>query len=127
MTSSTKRSSLPPPQPQRGEIWLISLDPTIGAEIRKTRPAVVINADALGVLPVKLVVPLTGWKPAYAGRIWLVQVDAAHGTGLTKTSAADVLQMRSVALERFVRRLGRISAALTEELAAAIAAVVEYQ
>jgi mRNA-degrading endonuclease toxin of MazEF toxin-antitoxin module len=32
---------------KRGEIWLINLDPTIGAEIRKTRPAVIVNDDAL--------------------------------------------------------------------------------
>jgi len=31
---------------RRGQVWLINLDPTIGAEIRKTRPAVVVNDDA---------------------------------------------------------------------------------
>ncbi|MBI2351251.1 MAG: type II toxin-antitoxin system PemK/MazF family toxin [Deltaproteobacteria bacterium] len=30
---------------QRGEIWLINLDPTIGSEIRKTRPAVIVKAN----------------------------------------------------------------------------------
>jgi len=35
---------------KRGEIWLINLDPTIGAEIKKTRPAVVISSDGLGRL-----------------------------------------------------------------------------
>lgn len=33
---------------RRGEIWLINLDPTIGSEIRKTRPAVIVNDDAVG-------------------------------------------------------------------------------
>ena len=36
---------------QRGEIWLINLDPTIGAEIKKTRPAVIVSDDAIGILP----------------------------------------------------------------------------
>jgi mRNA interferase MazF len=44
---------------RRGEIWLINLDPTIGAEIRKTRPAVIVNDDAVGILPLKIVVPVT--------------------------------------------------------------------
>ncbi|MBS1249080.1 MAG: hypothetical protein MAG431_00653 [Chloroflexi bacterium] len=42
---------------QRNDIWLVSLDLTIGAEIRKTRPVVVVSADALGLLPIKLVAP----------------------------------------------------------------------
>ena len=33
---------------KQGEIWLIDLDPTVGAEINKTRPAVIINDDQLG-------------------------------------------------------------------------------
>ncbi|PKL48647.1 MAG: hypothetical protein CVV37_07920 [Nitrospira bacterium HGW-Nitrospira-1] len=35
----------------RGEVWLINLDPAIGSEIKKTRPAVVVNDDAIGILP----------------------------------------------------------------------------
>lgn len=126
-------TSLPTPsrpttiRPRRSDIWLISLDPTIGAELQKTRPAVVISADAVGVLPVKLVVPLTGWNASYRGKIWLVEIEPTRGTGLDKVSAADVLQMRSIALERFVIRQGRMPASLMDEIAAAIAAVVEYQ
>jgi mRNA interferase MazF len=37
---------------RRSEIWTVNLDPTLGAEIRKTRPVVVINTDAIGVLPI---------------------------------------------------------------------------
>ncbi|PKN24950.1 MAG: hypothetical protein CVU64_20990 [Deltaproteobacteria bacterium HGW-Deltaproteobacteria-21] len=33
---------------RRSEIWLINLDPTVGAEIRKTRPAVIVNDNAVG-------------------------------------------------------------------------------
>ena len=51
--------------PKRGEIWRVNLDPTIGAEIKKIRPVIVISSDAVGKLPLKLVVPITEWK---AGR-----------------------------------------------------------
>ena len=38
---------------KRGEVWLINLDPTVGAEIKKTRPATIINDEALGILQLK--------------------------------------------------------------------------
>lgn len=36
------------------EVWLINLDPSIGAEIRKTRPTVIVNDDAIGALPLRV-------------------------------------------------------------------------
>ena len=50
----------------QGEIWLIDLEPTIGAEINKTRPALIINDNGLGKLPLKVIVPITGWKEQYS-------------------------------------------------------------
>ena len=44
---------------RRGDVWLINLDPTVGAEIKKTRPAVIVNDDAVGILPLKVIVPIT--------------------------------------------------------------------
>ena len=58
---------------RRGKIWLINLDPTIGAEIRKSRPAVIVNDDAIGILPLKVIVPITEWKEQYAAAPWLVR------------------------------------------------------
>jgi len=51
---------------QRGEIWLINLSPTLGAEMQKTRPAVLVNDDEIGILPLKVIVPITDWKDRYA-------------------------------------------------------------
>ncbi|MEM8525374.1 MAG: type II toxin-antitoxin system PemK/MazF family toxin [Bacteroidota bacterium] len=44
---------------KRTEIWLVNLDPTIGAEIKKTKPVVIVNEDDLGLLPHKVMVPIT--------------------------------------------------------------------
>ena len=57
----------------RGEIWLINLDPAIGAEIKKTRPAVIVNDDAIGILPLKVIVPITEWKDRYSVAPWMVR------------------------------------------------------
>lgn len=43
----------------RGEVWQIHLELMIGAEIKKTRPVVIVSSDIVGVLPLRVVVPLT--------------------------------------------------------------------
>ncbi len=120
-------TSAPRSFPKRGEIWLVDFNPTRGAEIQKQRPAVVVSSDAVGRLPIKLVAPITGWQPAFASSYWHVALIPDAMNGLIKESAVDVLQLRGVDVERFVRQLGRLGAAKMEEIAAAIAAVVEYQ
>lgn len=90
----------------RGEVWLINLDPTVGAEIRKTHPVVVVNDDGVGLLPLRVIVPLTDWKERYAVAPWMVRVEPAATNGLSKLSATDAFQVRSLSQERFVRILG---------------------
>ena len=101
---------------KQGEIWLINLDPTIGAEIRKTRPAIVVNDDTLGKLPLKIIVPLTDWKDRYDIAPWMVKITPDLKNGLDKESAADCFQVRSLSQERFVRRLGLVSNHLMDEI-----------
>jgi len=115
-----------PLTPQRGEIWLVNFDPTIGSEIRKTRPAVVVSSDAVGRLPIKLVAPVTDWKDYFAPNIWHVRIDPDPANGLAKVSAVDALQLRGMDRRRFVRRLGQVSPTTMEEIVLAIAAIVEY-
>ena len=72
---------------------MIRFDPTQGAEIGKTRPAVVVNPNSVGRLPLRIVVPVTGWKHQYAAVPWLVQIKPARTNGLRKASAADCFQV----------------------------------
>jgi mRNA interferase MazF len=112
---------------RRGEVWLINLDPTIGAELRKTRPAVIVNDDAMGLLPLKVIVPLTAWKEHYRQAPWLVRIEPQQESGLDKPSAADAFQVRSLSQERLVRRLGRLTAAEMKSIAAALALVLSIE
>jgi mRNA interferase MazF len=96
---------------KRGEIWRINLDPSIGAEIRKTRPALIISADAIGALPLRVVMPITGWKDKFAQATWLVHLKPDSLNNLDKPSAADAFQVRSVPETRFVDLLGTVAAA----------------
>ncbi|MBC7227250.1 MAG: type II toxin-antitoxin system PemK/MazF family toxin [Thermoflexales bacterium] len=109
---------------RRGEVWLINLDPTVGAEIRKTRPAVIVNDDAMGILPLRVIVPITEWKDRYEVAPWMVRLEPDKENGLMKTSAADTFQVRSVARERFVRRIGKLSDEAMQEIAQALALVL---
>ena len=112
---------------KRGEVWEIDLNPTVGAEMQKIRPCLVVSSDAVGNLPLKLIGPITDYKDKYATYLWHVQIDPDQKNGLTKKSSFDALQLRGVDLTRFKRKLGLVSAEVMEEVAAAIAAVVEYQ
>lgn len=113
--------------PRRGEIWVVNFDPTIGTEIRKTRPAVVISSDAVGILPIKLVAPITDWNPRFAPNVWHVRIDPDSENGLAKPSAVDALQLRGMDTRRFVQRLGKLTADKLDEIQLAIAAVIEYE
>jgi mRNA interferase MazF len=94
---------------KQGEIWLINLDPTIGAEITKTRPAVIVNDDGLGKLPLRIIVPITEWKERYAAAPWMTRIEPKDNSGLAKISAADSFQVRSVSEKRFVRKPDEIN------------------
>ena len=94
---------------RRGEVWSINLDPTIGSEIRKTRPALVMSVDAAGALPLRVVAPFTSWKDHFVSAPWLVRIVPDTRNGLVRDSAADTIQIRSVSERRFAERLGELS------------------
>jgi mRNA interferase MazF len=102
-------------QPRRGEVYLVSLDPTVGAEIRKTRPAVVVQNDpANRRSPITIVAAVTSQfeQPLYPTE---VLVRAPEG-GLTTGSVVLLNQIRSVDKGRLVRRLGLLKAETMKEI-----------
>ena len=112
------------PTPKRGEVWPVDFDPAVGAEIRKVRPAVVVSIDAAGRLPLRVVVPLTDWKPQYATYSWFTLIAATAGNGLSKDSGADAFQVKSLSQNRFTQRIGAVTSVELDAIAAAISLVV---
>ncbi len=108
----------------RGDVWLINLDPTVAAEIKKTRPAVIVNDDAVGVLPLRVIVPITERGDRYAVAPWMVYLPPDPQNGLDKPSAADTFQVRSLSQSRFVQQLGRLSEITMQEKSRALALVL---
>ncbi len=109
---------------KQSEIWLIDLNPAKGAEIQKIRPAVIVNDDALGKLPLKIVVPITDWKDRYEIAPWMVKIEPAAENGLSKISSADCFQIRSVSQERLIKKLGYLNSETHNEIKQAIKKVL---
>lgn len=110
----------------KGEVWLVNLDPTVGDEIRKMRPAVVTSRDALGVLALRVVVPITAWQDRFHGCDWLVKLDPDDSNKLDKASAVDTLQVRSISTRRFVRLLVRLTDEDLKRVGDGLKAVFEF-
>ena len=104
---------------RRGEIVTVDLDPARGSESSKTRPAVIVSNDTANSTAERLgrgvitVVPVS----SNTERVYPFQVLLpAAATGLARESKAQAEQVRSVAVERVGRRIGRLPAALMVEL-----------
>jgi len=94
--------------PQRGEIYLVRLDPTVGHEIQKTRPAVVIQNDVSNrYSPITIVAAISSQfsRPPFPREV----IIDPEESGLAKPSAVLVNQIRSVDRQRLGKRIGRLS------------------
>ena len=95
--------------PKRGEVHLISVDPTRGSEIRKTRPCLIVSPDELNIhLRTVIVAPMTT-----AGQDYPFRVPCRFEN---KTGRVVLDQIRTVDRERLVRRLGRLSTPTCERV-----------
>jgi len=105
--------------PRRGEIWLVDLEPTRGAEIKKTRPALIIQNDIGNrASPLTIVAPISSKfsLPLYPIQ---VRVNAREG-GLTEDSVVLFSQIRSIDKTRLVKRVGRLTAITMQSVDVAI-------
>lgn len=94
---------------RRGEVYLVTLNPTRGREIRKTRPCVVVSPDELnGHLQTFIVAPLTAGSHGYPFRI------ACRFDGRDGHVVLD--QVRTVDRERLAKRLGQLTASTMEKV-----------
>ncbi len=106
--------------PRRGEIYLTSLDPTLGSEIKKTRPALVIQNDVSNRLThVTIVAPITSTVRFPLNPVHVL-IAADDSTGLSVTSVALLSQIRAVDRVRLIQRLGAVDANTLQEVEEAI-------
>lgn len=98
----------------RGDIFLVNLDPAKGSEIKKTRPVIVVSNDLANMYSrVLMVVPLTSQKQE---RILPHELFIGKPRGLAKESKAIVEQMRAIDKGRLVTKLTKLSPELMSQL-----------
>ena len=93
---------------RQGEIWQVNLDPTIGSEMKKSRPCLILNNDMVGKLALKIVAPLTDFKEHYELVPWMVTIEPNSTNGLNKKSAIDLFQVRSLSEKRLAHKVGSV-------------------
>jgi mRNA interferase MazF len=101
--------------PRRGEVYLVSFDPTVGAEIQKTRPALVLqNNIANRHSPITIVAAITSQfqPPLYPTE---VKIEPPEG-GLNLESVVLLNQVRSIDKRRLVKRLGGLRPATMKQV-----------
>ena len=90
--------------PKRGELWLVNFAPTIGSEIRKTRPALILQNDiANRHSPVTIVAAISTQSE---GPTYPTEVPIAAMQGIEKPSVVLLNQIRTIDKRRMVKKLG---------------------
>jgi len=110
---------------KQGDIWLIGLDPSVGAEMKKTRPCLIINSDTLGKLPLKIIAPITDWKEHFVNYPWMIKIEPSGQNDLIKESSVDCFQIRSVSTERLTVPLGSVKPEIIVQVQEAVAKVLD--
>lgn len=108
----------------RYEIYAVNLDPTIGAEINKTRPCVIISPDEMNkhLLTVQ-VAPLTSQERLIPSR---VKIEANSTSGLKNNSFAVVDQLKTIDKQRCNTYIGRISESEAKAIANILCRMFQY-
>ncbi|PZO40017.1 MAG: PemK family transcriptional regulator [Pseudanabaena frigida] len=105
--------------PKRGEIYLVNFDPTVGSEIQKTRPALILQNDISNQhSPITIVAALSSQFDIelYPTEVLITPPEG----GLTKPSVVLLNQIRSIDRQRLVKRIGIVSNQLMEQVNNAI-------
>ena len=92
-----------------GEIYWVNLDPTIGDEIKKRRPVLVLNGGHDKHLKLAIVLPITAWNPYWKENPFFVSLEPCANNGLQKKSVVDCFQIRAISHKRFGEKIGNIS------------------
>lgn len=108
-----------------GEIFWVNLDPTIGDEIKKKRPVVVLNQGHKKNLRLSIVVPITGWKRPWEDNPFFVVIKPNNQNYLQKKSVIDCFQIRAISHIRFMDRIGTITDNQMEEVRKAISLILD--
>jgi mRNA interferase MazF len=101
-------------QPRQGEVWWVRLDPTVGSEVAKTRPALVVSIEEINRAPARLcmVAPITTTP-----RVSAVRIELPRERGATRVGYIEPYQLRTVSHERLASRIGVADSTVRRDVA----------
>jgi mRNA interferase MazF len=104
--------------PRRGEVWLVNFDPTVGSEIQKTRPALIIQNDVGNrASSITIVAAITSTqKRPYPFQVFLPTGEG----GIEHDSVVTLNHVRSIDRQRLIRRFGTVSRSVMKQVDQAI-------
>jgi mRNA interferase MazF len=91
---------------KKGDVYLVNFDPTVGSEVKKIRPAVIVSNDVNNAnSPILSITPIT----SNVSRVFSFEVELPSGSsGLTKKSKAMINQTRAVDKARLIEHIGKL-------------------
>lgn len=110
-----------------GDIVWVNLDPTVGDEIKKKRPVVVLNNGHEKHLRLAIVVPVTNWTELWDNNPFFVSLDPSKQNGLKKKSAVDCFQIRAVSHQRVLEGLGAVTPSELSQIKMALALILDLE
>ncbi len=110
-----------------GDIVWVNLDPSVGDEIKKKRPVVILNNGHEKHLRLAIVVPVTNWSEIWDNNPFFVSLDPSKQNGLKKKSAVDCFQVRAVSHRRVLDRLGTVTPSELTQIKKALALILDIE
>lgn len=108
-----------------GDIFWVNLDPTVGDEIKKKRPVVLLNQGHVKTLKLSIVVPITGWKQNWEVNPFFVVLNPSNQNMFQKKSVIDCFQIRAISHNRFMDRIGKLTDTQMSEVKKAISLILD--
>ena len=99
-----------------GSIWLVSFDPSIGTEIRKTRPALIISGTSFNQRSKVTVIPITSANPSDRLLPVVVPLMPSHTNGLSTNSFVVCVDPMTFDKRRLIQYLGQVEAYQLQEI-----------
>ena len=105
--------------PERGEVYLVNFDPTLGSEIKKTRPALILQNDIANEhSPITIVAAITS---KFDNALYPTEVEISAGEGGLKQDSVVLLnQIRSIDCKRLSKKLGKVESSTLKKVDLAV-------
>jgi mRNA interferase MazF len=112
---------------KQGEIWDINLGKNQSINGWGKCPVIIINDDIIGIIPSRLIAPLTEWQDKFEDAIWLIRIEPNEENNLCRTSAVDALQLHTIPIAWFIKKIGMLSARELQLVKNAVKAIISAE